>query len=328
MAFGRDDTDALYDQIIAPTLRSMKVKPVRIDRVEHNDDIDDRIVQGLLEADFVLADLTYARPSVYFEAGFAQRNVPVIYTVRKDHFQSKTDDPYGNFRVHFDLQMKNIIGWGGQQDAGFRKRLKARLNIVIRPLLARRKSQQRDDTRLRDFEALPRKDKAAKAIQAARRALRGLGFRTSLVTAESQQTLFPIPTYWRNPWNLYEGAASGRRAAAGAVDVVFVQVFDSITKPLIRAFHRQLLELQPDEFVTKFGKAQWSVAEHYVVCSFGPCSISKLHSYLPAFRRDGNSLRWDDESSSRSVYVYLVDGARRLIGIGSEVRSLIGPVPT
>jgi hypothetical protein len=34
------------------------------------------------------ADLRYARPSVYFEAGYAERSVPVIYTVRRDHFRA------------------------------------------------------------------------------------------------------------------------------------------------------------------------------------------------------------------------------------------------
>src|SRR5215472_9716952 len=52
-------------------------------RLEHNDDIDKRIMKEIKACDFAIADLTYARPSVYFEAGFAQRSVPV--TSRKDH---------------------------------------------------------------------------------------------------------------------------------------------------------------------------------------------------------------------------------------------------
>ena len=95
MAFGHKDTDGLFDRVLAPSLRSLNVKAIRVDRVEHNDDIDDRIIQSLEEADFVVADLTYARPSVYFEAGYAQRVIPVVYTVRKDHFDSKGNDPFG-----------------------------------------------------------------------------------------------------------------------------------------------------------------------------------------------------------------------------------------
>src|SRR5690349_5521117 len=36
---------------------------------------------------------------------------PVIYISRSDHFRDKESDPHGNLKVHFDLQMKNIIGW-------------------------------------------------------------------------------------------------------------------------------------------------------------------------------------------------------------------------
>jgi nucleoside 2-deoxyribosyltransferase len=83
----------------------------RVDRIEHNDDIDDRIIAEIEKADLVITDLTYARPSVYFEAGYAQRAIPVVYTVRGDHFRARDADPHGNRQVHFDLKMRNIIAW-------------------------------------------------------------------------------------------------------------------------------------------------------------------------------------------------------------------------
>src|SRR6516165_8184298 len=132
MAFGHPDADAVYDTI-KKALRPMHIKSVRADRIEHNDDIDDRIIAEIERADFVLADLTYARPSVYFEAGYAQRSVPVIYTARRDHFKDRPDDPNGNLRVHFDLQMRNIIAWSGGDDRNFLKRLKSRITKVIAP---------------------------------------------------------------------------------------------------------------------------------------------------------------------------------------------------
>src|SRR6267143_392191 len=85
MAIGHEETDAVYDGLIAPTLRNKRVRPVRVDRIEHNEDIDDKIISEIETCDFMVADLTFARPSVYFEAGYAQRKVPVIYTGRKDH---------------------------------------------------------------------------------------------------------------------------------------------------------------------------------------------------------------------------------------------------
>lgn len=132
MAFGRPETDRLYDRAIAPTLNAVNLQAVRVDRVEHNGDIDDRIIQELKECRLAIADLTFTRPSVYFEAGYAQRVVPVIYSVRKDHFDRGAPD---TARVHFDLQMRNIIDWSEPDDPRFKTRLAKRLSYVLRPIL-------------------------------------------------------------------------------------------------------------------------------------------------------------------------------------------------
>lgn len=159
MAFGHEDTDKVYDDLIVPSLRDREIRPIRIDRIEYNDDIDDRIIAELQECDFVIADLTYARPSVYFEAGYAQRKVPVIYISRKDHFSPKADDEFGNYRVHFDLQMKNIIPWSSPTDHNFSKRLKARINKVIAPVLQQKKAEQQSNLESAQFAALSTNDK-------------------------------------------------------------------------------------------------------------------------------------------------------------------------
>jgi hypothetical protein len=93
---------------------------------------------------FAIADLTYARPSVYFEAGYAQRQVPVIYIARKDHFTPRLADEFGNYKVHFDLQMKNIIPWSNASDNVFVKKLKARINKVISPLLKEKNAKKQN----------------------------------------------------------------------------------------------------------------------------------------------------------------------------------------
>lgn len=79
----------------------------------------------------VIADLTYARPSVYFEAGYAQRAIPVIFTARSDHFREHDNDPNGNRHVHFDLKMRNIIAWSSPNDDAFPGRLTRRVTKVI-----------------------------------------------------------------------------------------------------------------------------------------------------------------------------------------------------
>jgi nucleoside 2-deoxyribosyltransferase len=106
MAFSHPDTDAWFDKSLVPVLKRKGVSARRVDRLEHNDDIDDRILQELEGADFVLADLTYARPSVYFEAGYAQRVIPVIYTCRADHLEP----PRESWRLH------SLRGWSDGKD--------------------------------------------------------------------------------------------------------------------------------------------------------------------------------------------------------------------
>jgi hypothetical protein len=106
--------------------------------VEHNEDIDDKIFALLDAADFAIIDLTYSRPSVYYEAGYAYgKGKPVVYIVRSDHFRARDEDPDGLLRVHFDLQMKNIVSWSSPNEV-FRNRLNKRLLHVLSPLLRER----------------------------------------------------------------------------------------------------------------------------------------------------------------------------------------------
>lgn len=143
MAFGEDDCDAIYDNQIHHTLKSLNISPIRVDRKEPKDDLNVYIIRMLKESDFALADLTYARPSVYYEAGFAERKIPVVYTSRKDHLSRSQEDEC--LRVHFDLEMKKIIAWSDPDDITFSKRLKKRINYAIRLI----KQQKKEDELLK-----------------------------------------------------------------------------------------------------------------------------------------------------------------------------------
>jgi len=135
-AIGHKDVDEMYDKIIRPVLRGFHIKALRVDRVEHNEDIDDQIFDLIDKSQMCIADLTYARPSVYYEAGYAfGSGKPVIYLSRRDHFHPRQDDHHGNFRVHFDLQMKNIIDWTEPNET-FKKRLRSRIKHILRPILS------------------------------------------------------------------------------------------------------------------------------------------------------------------------------------------------
>lgn len=134
-AFDKKDVDSIYKNIIVPVLKKYSIVPLRVDKIEHNDDIDDKIFELLDKCDFCIADLTYARPSVYYEAGYAIGNQKsVIYTARKDHFKPQISDHEGNLRVHFDLQMKNIIPWS-IPDKTFKLKLENRIRKIVLPIM-------------------------------------------------------------------------------------------------------------------------------------------------------------------------------------------------
>jgi hypothetical protein len=152
MAFGNDDTDKYYEKLVLPVLKQNNITPVIINRHQSNDDLNLQIFEQLKKADFCIADLTYTRPSVYFEAGFAEREIPVIYTVRKDHLdQGQPDDK----RVHFDLQMKPLIVWKSPVDNDFSSRLEARIKkTFLTDWLRVRKIKQKDEEAEINFNSL------------------------------------------------------------------------------------------------------------------------------------------------------------------------------
>jgi len=128
--FGKHDTDAIYE-IIASIISEFGLEPRRIDRIEHIDNINQKIISELNEADIAIADLTYARPSVYFEAGYAYRKIPVIFTCRKDHLYNEDD----NLKVHFDTDRYPIVFWDNPDDKSFIPNLKSKLQYVIDNLM-------------------------------------------------------------------------------------------------------------------------------------------------------------------------------------------------
>lgn len=174
MAFDHDDTDALYEASIQPVLKSNSVIPIVINRREDNRDINNQIIEQLESCDFCIVDLTYTRPSVYFEAGYAQRAVDVIYTVRSDHLARNQPD---DRRVHFDLQMKPLIRWTDPDDPGFRARLERRLRqTVLREWSGKQVSRQELETQRSQFSHLPLAERLSTLRTEGLKSLMEIGF--------------------------------------------------------------------------------------------------------------------------------------------------------
>lgn len=94
--------------------------PVRVDRTEHVNRIDDEIVARIRRSAFVVADFTEQKPGVYFEAGFALGlNLPVIWSCREKDIDN----------LHFDVRQYNCIDW--KDEADLARRLQLRIEAIV-----------------------------------------------------------------------------------------------------------------------------------------------------------------------------------------------------
>ncbi len=266
MAFDKPDTDAIFD-VIDETLNAMGIKAVRVDRIEHNDDIDNRLISELESADFVLADLTYSRPSVYFEAGYAQRKVPVIYTVRRDHLRPTLGDEHGNLRVHFDLQMKNIIPWTNAADKVFEKRLKARVTKVIAPIVITRRSDVAQKNQISAFERMSVDHRMRLIRDTGKNCFEKQGYRVTVLTYRDNAR----PTHLAPTLNRFWGAIIAMKRVGSTMHCVFLDAVPSITKTLCVEYRVLFIRNLPYSMEV-FGSASWTaenLKEDLVICSLG-----------------------------------------------------------
>ncbi len=155
-AFDKSDVEIIYNKAIISLLKRKKIECFRVDKVEHNQDIDDKIIELMKYCDICIADLTYARPSVYFEAGyFKGKNKEVVFTVRQDHFKPKENDINGNLRVHFDLQMKNIIGWDDLKNyKTFQSKLNSRIDYILKPLIKKLQNDEEEYELIKEYQKM------------------------------------------------------------------------------------------------------------------------------------------------------------------------------
>jgi len=102
-----EQLDSAWAEGFRPALEQCGYQPIRIDLVEHNEKICDRIVAEIRKSGLLVADFTGNRGGVYFEAGLAMGlNLPVIWTCREDHVQE----------LHFDTRQYSHIVWTSPDD--------------------------------------------------------------------------------------------------------------------------------------------------------------------------------------------------------------------
>jgi nucleoside 2-deoxyribosyltransferase len=113
-----------YEKGIAPAIAACGYNPVRIDKKDHNNKIDDEIITEIRRSCFVVADFTCepksARGGVYYEAGFARGlEIPVIWTCKDTSLND----------LHFDTRQYAHIVW--KTPADLFRQLKNRIGATI-----------------------------------------------------------------------------------------------------------------------------------------------------------------------------------------------------
>lgn len=109
-----------YDRGIEPAIIAAGYRPIRVDRTEHINKIDDEIIAQIRRSRFVVADFTEHKSGVYFEVGYAMgREIPVIWCCRKDQIKG----------LHFDVRQFNCIDWETPEE--LQARLQTRIEAAI-----------------------------------------------------------------------------------------------------------------------------------------------------------------------------------------------------
>jgi hypothetical protein len=103
--------------VVKETFAAFGIKAVRADEIEHSDGITDRIIAEIRQSEYLFADLTGERPSVYYEIGYAHAmSKPVMLYRRK------------GVAIHFDLAYRNCPEYENLGD--LRNKLRARLTSL------------------------------------------------------------------------------------------------------------------------------------------------------------------------------------------------------
>lgn len=317
MAFGKSDCEQIYDDHILPTLDQMHVVAIRVDRRQHKDDLNNYIIRMLNEADIVLADLTYTRPSVYYEAGYAERSIPVVYTVRRDHLsRSQSDD---RLRVHFDLEMKKIVAWSDPQDNTFSRRLRQRLSYFLRPLRRGRDEQLKLSADRAEFNSWSVASRCEHICNVFSARLKSKRF-----------WMKPLAeTHTRAASELAPGnGIIGAKMVKNTCHACFVFASESITKKKIEI---ALTWLRGSLLVSAGGEVQ-EYKDYYFLCSLKKIPESRLTSTFPSAHPMGERGsfelerdQWRSESSG-TAFIYLLPEVDSRIKLNGYLTKTVSPL--
>ena len=127
MPINNEATEHLWQEVYQPVICDCGFIPDRIDESDDGSDISPQILEKIVNADLIIADLTMERQNCYFELGFAygttNTDASVIVCCREDHYHRSLNYKNDGPRVHFDLSGRNIIWWDDENLKKFRTQL-------------------------------------------------------------------------------------------------------------------------------------------------------------------------------------------------------------
>ncbi len=115
------ERDKVHDTIQA-AIATSGYKPIRVDKVEHVNRIDDEIIARIRQSKFLVADFTGHRNGVYFEAGLMLGlGRPVIWLCRDQDLKD----------VHFDTRQYNTITYTDDELEKLKSALQYRIEAIM-----------------------------------------------------------------------------------------------------------------------------------------------------------------------------------------------------
>lgn len=134
MKYDSPDLDSALENAIKPAcLECGRLEACTVNEKAGDGWIPQRIKEEIQDARFVISDLTYRNPGVYYETGYADGlEISVIQTCKRSWYdkekkrnKNKSKDP-----LHFDIAQRNTIFWNDNED------LKQQLIMKIKELQA------------------------------------------------------------------------------------------------------------------------------------------------------------------------------------------------
>jgi hypothetical protein len=126
-----DPSRSEFDAAISGAIEDAGYIPIRIDRIEHLNRIDDEIIARIRQSKFLVADFSGQRNGVYFEAGFMLGlGRPVIWVCEEVELND----------IHFDTRQYNTILYKSADDLRTHLQFRIEANLGKGPHL---KNQER-----------------------------------------------------------------------------------------------------------------------------------------------------------------------------------------